>query len=33
LMTRYEKTTRNWFSMNMLGFLTILERKVTSNLL
>jgi transposase len=24
LMTRYEKTTRNWFSMNMLGFLTIL---------
>ena len=33
LMTRYEKTARNWFSMNMLGFLTILERKITSNLL
>jgi transposase len=29
LMTRYEKTARNWFSMNMLGFLTILERKIT----
>lgn len=33
IMTRYEKTARNWFSLNMLAFFVILQRKITSNLL
>lgn len=33
LMTRYEKKAQNWFSLNVLGFAAILQRKITSSLL
>ena len=31
LLVRFEKTTRNWFNLNIIGFAVILLRKITSN--
>ena len=30
LLVRYEKTARNWFSWNLIGFLVIFARKITT---